>query len=197
MSRLFKAKHYVYLCPDPLLLIFVQELEKNDSWNHEMISCLLLGKHWNTVLTFFTFLRVFVPLGTFYFLFFTQYWVSITHTMKSTFPPQRWFLSTAFAVLLRSLQWNKCGAFWRGGCYAVMYLQRCITRPKADLSIAVLSFNKASADGVRHTVCVFVSCFLCACKPVMSAQGEAAENGCFFPHFLMSSRNSRSLAFTG
>lgn len=110
--------------------------------------------------------------------------------MKSTFPPQRWFLSTAFAVLLRSLQWNKCGAFWRGGCYAVMYLQRCITRPKADLSIAVLSFNKASADGVRHTVCVFVSCFLCACKPVMSAQGEAAENGCFFP-----TQNSKQFPF--
>lgn len=122
MSCLFKAKHYVYLCPDPLLLIFVQELEKNDSWNHGMISCLLLGKHWNTVFTFFTFLRVFVPLGTFFFLIFTQDWVSITHTMKSTFPPQRWFLSTAFAILLHSLQWNKCGVFWRGGCYAVMYL---------------------------------------------------------------------------
>lgn len=68
-------------------------------------------------------------------------------------------------------------------CSYVSTQQRCMTRPKADLSIAVMSFNKASADGVRHTVCVFVSCFLCACKPVMSAQGEAAENGCFFPTF--------------
>lgn len=122
MSCLFKAKHYVYLCPDPLLLIFVQELEKNDSWNHGMISCLLLGKHWNTVFTFFTFLRVFVPLGTFFLNFYTGLSLHNSHHEEHLSPPQRWFLSTAFAILLRSLQWNKRGAFWRGGCYAVMYL---------------------------------------------------------------------------
>lgn len=135
--------------------------------------------------TFFTFLRVFVPLGTFFFLnFYTGLSLHNSHHEEHLSPtemvPVNSFCDTSpftaveqmWCVLARGML-----------CSYVSTQQRCMTRPKADLSIAVMSFNKASADGVRHTVCVFVSCFLCACKPVMSAQGEAAENGCFFPTF--------------
>lgn len=149
-----------------------------------MISCLLLGKHWNTVFTFFTFLRVFVPLGTFFFIF-TQDWVSITHTMKSTFPPQRWFLSTAFAILLRSLQWNKCGAFWRGGCYAVMYLPSSgvLPVPKQTyrlpfcLSIRLLQTESGTLCvclSAASSVLVNLSCLL---------RERQQRMGAFFPSF--------------
>lgn len=112
--RLFMSGSFVtHLCPR------IGEKWQLKSWNDLMLAFRKTLEH---SVYFLYFPPCVCPFGNFFFLIFTQDWVSITHTMKSTFPPQRWFLSTAFAILLHSLQWNKCGVFWRGGCYAVMYL---------------------------------------------------------------------------